>query len=163
MKLGQIFTRDGVRYECLGICRGRLRARVVGMKQVLYLRALDAVVSEPGSRPSPNDARNQREEARATRKVRREAERNWQREEARTARERKREEARTARERKREEARAARERQREEARAAREQIRLREYERLKGEADELIRTIPALRQLAIEYWSTRSDDDPRLA
>jgi len=171
MKLGQIFTRDGIRYECLGICRGRLRARVVGMKEVLYLHALTAVVSVPGSRPSPEDARRQRdearaakerqrEEARAARKRQREEERKRQREEARAARERRREGARAARKRQREE---ERKRQREEARVAREQIRLREYERLKAEADELVRTTPALRQLAMDYSSAPLDDDPPLA
>jgi cell division septum initiation protein DivIVA len=89
-----------------------------------------------------------REEARAARKRKRDEERDRLRVEARAARERKQEVTR-----------AAREKQLEEARAVREQIRVREYERIKAEADELIRATPALRQLAIEYWSARSDDD----
>jgi hypothetical protein len=173
MKLGQIFTRDGIRYEYLGVNRGMLRVRVVGTKEVLRLRAPNAVVSKPGSRPIPEDARRQREEARAARQRKRDEERYRLRMEARAAREKQHEvaqaasekqleEAQAARKRKHEVAQAAKEKQREEAHA-KEQIRVREYERIKEEADELIRTTPALRQLAIEYWSTRSDDDPSLS
>ena len=72
---------------------------------------------------------------------------------------RRREVAKAMRQRRREVAKATRQRQREEAKATRARERLREYKRLKAEADELLRVTPELRQLAIDFYSARLDDD----